>query len=94
MMVGLEALKVVLRDLRGALLTGLTLGKRRLTLEKVREWSLKVLPGETMQVLMIWIDSWGALCLPLISMSIQKKHVNVHLNRKHRDMSPQRRDRH
>jgi hypothetical protein len=53
-----------------------------------------VLPGETMQVLMIWIDSWGALCLPLISMSIQKKHVNVHLNRKHRDMSPQRRDRH
>ena len=53
----LEALKVLLRDLRGALLTGLTLGKRRLTLEKVREWSLKLLPGETMQVLMIWIDS-------------------------------------
>lgn len=87
MMVGLEALKVVLRALRGALLTGLTLGKRRLTLEKVRECSLRVLPGETMQVLMIWIDSWGALCLPLISMSTQKKHVNVHINRKERDIS-------
>jgi hypothetical protein len=45
------------------------------------------LPGETMQVLMIWIDSWGALCLPLISMSTQKKHVNVHINRKERDIS-------
>jgi hypothetical protein len=57
MMMGLEALKVVLRDLRGALLVGATLGKRMLTLEKVRECSLRVEAGSTMQVLMIWIDS-------------------------------------
>ncbi len=53
MIMGLEALNVVLWALRGALLVGLTLGKRRLTLEKVRECSLKTFFGETMQVLMI-----------------------------------------
>jgi hypothetical protein len=53
MMMGLEALKVLLRDLRGALLVGATLGKRMLTLEKVRECSLRVFEGSTTQVLMI-----------------------------------------
>ena len=52
-MVGLEALKVDLRALRGALLMGATLGNLRETLEYVRECSLRVLLGATMQVLMI-----------------------------------------
>lgn len=57
MMTGLEALKVVLRLLWGALLIGLTLGNLIEALEKALECSLRVLLSSTMAVLMIWIDS-------------------------------------
>ena len=69
MQVGLEALKVVWSFLWGALLMGLTLGNLTETFEKALVWSLTASLAKTMLVLMIWMDSWGALCLPLISMS-------------------------
>ena len=79
-MIGLEALKVVLRLLWGALLMGLTLGNFTETLEKALVCSLSSLLGSTMLVLMIWIDSWGALCLPLISVSKKVKQELCHLH--------------
>jgi len=53
MHVGLDALKVVLRDLNGALFRGATLGNFTDTLEKALEWSLNAWLASTTQVLMI-----------------------------------------
>jgi hypothetical protein len=66
---GLAALNVLLNLGAEALLIGLTLGNLILTFEKTLECSLMASLSETTLVLMIWIDSGGALCLPLKSMS-------------------------
>lgn len=69
MSLGLLALKVLLRLLVGALFWGFTRGNFRFVLVYTLVASLTASLLLTIDVLMIWIDSGGALCLLLISRS-------------------------
>ena len=66
---GLEALNTVVRALVGALLRGLTLGNF-VPFSYTMDYSLLSSLGFNRDVLTIWIDSCYALCLLLISLSI------------------------